>query len=285
MDVANDVAFLAMDLDYEGRSDLARHFVARMAAALGDRGMTPLMDFYKCYRAYVRGKVESLHSVVPAAPEAERAVSAERAGRYFRLALQYSIAGSQPLVLAVIGRIGTGKSTVAEALAQELGWEVFSSDRVRKRLAGFPPGERSEGAARTRLYSQAMTQLTYHALFRHAARCVKAHRSVILDATFGRRVYRDQLKDALARSGASCRFIEAQANDAFVKQRLEGRDSGAKVVSDARLEDFDDLNRRFEAPAELALRELLSLSTEDSSAAELLAALKGLTLLHLKTPG
>src|SRR6266536_1643180 len=72
VDVANDVAFLAMDLDYEGRPDFARHFVAHMAEALGDRRMLQLIDFYKCYRAYVRGKVETLHSVTHAAPEAER---------------------------------------------------------------------------------------------------------------------------------------------------------------------------------------------------------------------
>ena len=84
VDVASDVAFLAMDLDYEGRRDLSRKFVARMSAALRDPAMLHGMNFYKCYRAFVRGKVESLHRVAPAAPEAERKASAERARRYFR---------------------------------------------------------------------------------------------------------------------------------------------------------------------------------------------------------
>ena len=59
IDVANDIAFLAMDFDYHGRPDLSHQFTERMVAALGDRGMLRLMDFYKCYHAYVRGNVES----------------------------------------------------------------------------------------------------------------------------------------------------------------------------------------------------------------------------------
>lgn len=151
VDVASDAAFLAMDLDFEGRPNLARHFVAKLAAALHDDGLPRLMDFYKCYRAYVRGKVESLHSAAPAAPEAERQASAERARRYFRLALRYAVAGSGPLVLVVMGRIASGKSTLARALGAKLGWEVVSSNRVRKELAGYPLFERSSAAARHRL--------------------------------------------------------------------------------------------------------------------------------------
>ena len=49
-----------MDFDYHGRPDLSRYFIARLADALGDCAMLGLMDFYKCYRAYVRGKVESV---------------------------------------------------------------------------------------------------------------------------------------------------------------------------------------------------------------------------------
>src|SRR5690606_27054798 len=54
VDVANDAAFLAMDLDFHGRPDLAHHFVARMAALLDDPELPRLADFYKGYRAYVR---------------------------------------------------------------------------------------------------------------------------------------------------------------------------------------------------------------------------------------
>jgi hypothetical protein len=138
VDVASDVAFLAMDLDFRDRSDLAQHFERKMAHALHDDGMPALLDFYKCYRAFVRGKVESLQSIAPLAPAADRDAAAKRAGRYFRLALRYAVTGSNPLVLAVMGRIGSGKSALATALARELGCAAFSSDQLRKELAGQP---------------------------------------------------------------------------------------------------------------------------------------------------
>ncbi|MEQ2008877.1 MAG: AAA family ATPase [Limisphaerales bacterium] len=252
VDVASDAAFLAMDLDYEGRPDLARHFAAQMASALKDDGMLRLMDFYKCYRAYVRGKVESLHSVAHAAPEQEREASAGRARRYFRLALQYAVAGSRPLALAVMGRIASGKSTLARALGAELGWEVHSSDSIRKQMAGFPLYERSSAGARRRLYSQAMTGRTYDRLLAIAEAQLKQDRNVILDATFARRAHRELLAARLGRRGLAWQLIEARASNAAVKQRLRAREARPDEVSDARLEDFNQLTSLYEAPTEFS---------------------------------
>ena len=61
IDTASDIAFLAMDLDYAGCHDLARYFVTEMARALDDSTLDGVIDFYACYRAYVRAKVESLY--------------------------------------------------------------------------------------------------------------------------------------------------------------------------------------------------------------------------------
>ena len=127
-----------MDFDFNGRPDFARHFAKRLAAALHDPALLTLLDFYKCYRAYVRGKVESFHHVAVGIPESERRECRARAERYFRLALQYAACGSGPIVLIVMGRVGSGKSTLARALGRELGCDVFSADRIRKELAGVP---------------------------------------------------------------------------------------------------------------------------------------------------
>ncbi|MFA6544418.1 MAG: AAA family ATPase, partial [Limisphaerales bacterium] len=208
VDVANDMAFLAMDLDFHRRPDLAAHFVERIARALKDRELPRLLDFYKCYRAYVRGKVESLHSRAAAVPGAERQEAAEHARRYFRLALRYAVAGSRPLVLLVMGRIASGKSTLAEALAKELGWPVASSDRVRKELAGFPIQARGDATARARLYSPAMTRRTYAALLATAERHVAAGESCVLDATFGSAELRRVAIRRLRRRGIRFLFVE-----------------------------------------------------------------------------
>lgn len=284
VDVANDAAFLAMDLDYEGRPDLGRYFATGMAAALHDEKMPFLMDFYKCYRAYVRGKVESLHGVAPAVPEAEREASAERARRYFRLALQYTVAGSQPLVLVVMGRIASGKSTLARALGAELGWDVYSSDSVRKKIAGVPLYQRGSAAGRKRLYSTAVTRQTYDRLFRLAEAHWHQGRSVILDATFGRREQREWLARRWARLGITWRFLEAQASDASVKQRLRLRDAQSEEVSDARLEDFAKLTRRYESPTELSSDRFIKVRTSLPLEPTLTQALRSLTRFQLMGP-
>jgi uncharacterized protein len=284
VDVANDVAFLAMDLDYEGRPDLARYFAAKMAAALGDAGMGRLMDFYKCYRAYVRGKVESLHSVAHAAPSTERQMSTERARRYFRLALQYAVAGSEPLVLVVMGPIASGKSTLAQALAAELGWPVFSSDRVRKEMAGLPLYERSSEAARSRLYSSEMTQKTYEKLLSAAVEQVKQRRSVILDATFAQRAHREQLKVRFASQDIRFRVLEAQADNENMKRRLQARETRPDEVSDARPEDFEMLTRLYEPPKELCGSQLIAVRTTVPLEATLALALKALVQAQAESP-
>jgi len=282
VDVANDAAFLAMDLDYEGRADLARYFATQMASALNDEGMPRLMDFYKCYRAYVRGKVESLHSVAHAAPEEERQASAERAQRYFRLALQYAVAGSQPMVLAVMGRIASGKSTLAHALGAELGWEVYSSDYLRKKMAGFPLYERSSAAARKRLYSTAMTEKTYDKLLATAESQLAKGRSVILDATFARREHRELLAERFGKRGIAWRVLEVQASNVAVKRRLRVREAKPDEVSDARLDDFATLTSLYEPPGEIAAAQCVKVHTSGPLAQTVTKALQGLARIQVE---
>lgn len=287
VDVANDVAFLAMDLDYEGRPDLAHYFASRMSSALNDSGMLRLLDFYKCYRACVRGKVESLHSLSPAAPAKEREQSAVRARRYFRLALNYAVAGSNPLLLAVIGRIASGKSTLAHAIAAELGWEIQSSDRIRKETAGFPLYERRSAAARTRLYSKAMTEETYNLLLSTAEVKLQQGQSVILDATFADRSRRHQLAQRCNRRGFAWSVIEAQASDMAVKRRLHERETKPDEISDARLEDFEMLTRRYETPVELSASQAVKIHTVGTIEKTVTKALQSLARLQigrLQTP-
>ncbi|MGZ3605696.1 MAG: hypothetical protein ACXU9P_12165 [Thermodesulfobacteriota bacterium] len=89
-DVAADIAFLAMDLDYRGRQDLSEHLIHAFVGESGDHGLMGVLDFYKCYRAYVRGKVESFRLDDPHMPEAEKKEALKRARRYFDLAHRYS---------------------------------------------------------------------------------------------------------------------------------------------------------------------------------------------------
>jgi len=88
-DVASEVAFLVMDLDHYGRADLSRHFVADYVARSRDKELMTLLNFYKCYRAYVRGKVESFKLDDPHIAKEEKARVLAIARNYFELAESY----------------------------------------------------------------------------------------------------------------------------------------------------------------------------------------------------
>jgi hypothetical protein len=89
-DVAADVAFLAMDLDFQSRSDLANHFIERYIMYSGDQQLTLLLPFYKCYRAYVRGKVISFKLDDPSIANKEKESAIKEAQTYFKLASKYA---------------------------------------------------------------------------------------------------------------------------------------------------------------------------------------------------
>jgi len=89
-DVTADIAFLAMDLDCHGREDLTGHLVRTYIEKSGDREITNILDFYKCYRAYVRGKVESFRLDDPNIPEEEKEGALKRARKYFELSRRYA---------------------------------------------------------------------------------------------------------------------------------------------------------------------------------------------------
>jgi len=88
-DVASEVAFLAMDLDHYRRADLSRCFVDAYVAQSQDKELLKLLNFYKCYRAYVRGKVESFKRDDPHISDEERARALATARSYFDLAQSY----------------------------------------------------------------------------------------------------------------------------------------------------------------------------------------------------
>ncbi|PIP06638.1 MAG: hypothetical protein COX52_06595, partial [Syntrophobacterales bacterium CG23_combo_of_CG06-09_8_20_14_all_48_27] len=88
-DVASEVAFLAMDLDRYQRADLSQYFVSTYVKLGHDDELLELLSFYKCYRACVRGKVESFKLDDPYISEEEKAKVLTAAQTYFELAESY----------------------------------------------------------------------------------------------------------------------------------------------------------------------------------------------------
>lgn len=92
-DVASDVAFLAMDLDFHGLETLSEDFIARFCEQSGDDGLRELLTFYTCYRAYVRGKIGLFTASDPAVDSKVKEKSLASAAKYFALAQRYAQKG------------------------------------------------------------------------------------------------------------------------------------------------------------------------------------------------
>ena len=90
-DTASEIAFLAMDIDRYGYSGLSQYFVDAYVEFSKDETLRNSLNFYKCYRAYVRGKVESFKLDDPLIEDSDKAETLLAARRYFELAESYLI--------------------------------------------------------------------------------------------------------------------------------------------------------------------------------------------------
>jgi predicted kinase len=121
-----------------------------------------------------------------------------------------------------------------------------------------------------------MTNKTYQELFRRLRDRLKQRRCLILDATFSRRAHRDRLREQLEGAGVSHCFVEVQAPTDLLKRRLKEREGKSGEVSDARIEDFEMIDRSYEAPSELGAHQLIVVNTERSQEAAVMEALMAL---------
>ena len=160
-DAAAEAAFLAMDLDYNGYPGHARAFVEAYVRHSGDEEALRLLDFYRCYYAYVRGKVISFRIDDPHIESADRDAAARMAARYFDLAFSYAARPANKTLILVAGLMGTGKSVLARALAPLIGAQIIQTDAVRKEMLRIPASEhRYEGFGQG-IYSAELSQKTY----------------------------------------------------------------------------------------------------------------------------
>jgi uncharacterized protein len=249
-DVAAEVAFLVMDLAHAGRADLGWAFAAAYVRASGDPELLRLLDFYACYRAYVRGKVTSLRLAQDATSEELDRITAEARG-YFDLATAYAGDRSRPTLIAMCGLPGTGKSTLAGALARRLGMVHLSTDVTRKTRAGLDPTARPSEDQTAALYSPETTRRTYAALRRQARTWLARGMSTILDGTYNDPRERALARDLARRSGARFILVETTCAEREVKSRLAMRAADPTAVSDASWDVYRQLLPTYRPPDEL----------------------------------
>ncbi len=251
-DLASEVAFLAMDLDRLGAPHLADELISAIAESTEDESLPLLVPFYKCYRAIIRGVVETLRSSEPEIGDAQRESAIALARKFFALAHTYA-RNAAPTVLVVCGLSGTGKSTVARALHHRFGFPIISSDRTRKKLASIPVERHAADAYKAGIYTDAITDATYAGMLEEGGRQLHEKNGIILDGTYQDPRHRKAVLDLAARAKVKILFIECRADDTEIRRRLIERQKTGNNPSDATVEVYlrqrDDFVALTEIPA------------------------------------
>ncbi|MBI9091772.1 MAG: AAA family ATPase [Desulfobacterium sp.] len=245
IDVINDLAFLLMDLDFHGEQGLGDCLLNAFLRQTDDTKAFLMMALYKCYRAFVRCKVNCILLSSNELQAKETATAKNHALKYLDLSYQYALQFSRPRIWVVCGMPATGKSTIAKALAQILEIEPIRSDRVRKKIFGLKPHESGGEVFEEKIYSASAGSLTYGKLLCLAQQEIANGHSVILDATFSRAKHREHLISLAKGKGIKPIFLECTAPEETIKERLMGRES-TPSISDARLDHFESFKARYE---------------------------------------
>ncbi len=204
-DVMSDVAFMAMDLEDRGLSDLSQRFVNAWLEHTGDYAGLGVLNYYKAYRAMVRAKV-ALLGLGHADSEQQRNQVLARYHGYIALAESYT---SIPRRFGLLthGVSGSGKSTLSIQLVSRLGMIRVRSDIERKRLFG----QQQVGVLDQGLYTPEQSQQTYARLAELAAQILAAGYPVVVDATHLQRAQRQLVRQAIEDQGVPCLILHCQA--------------------------------------------------------------------------
>lgn len=277
-DVAAEVAFLSMDLDFNGYGDYAKRFVESYTRYANDPGIPVLLNFYRCYYAYVRGKVVSFRLDDPAILPADREAAKQVASRYFDLAYTYACRLERPTLILMAGLMGTGKSVVARQLAPRLGAEIIQTDVLRKELVGLAPTERRYEAFGEGIYGEDMSRRTYDEALKRASERLLAGQSVIIDASYKKRGDREAAIQAAQKAGDDFYLIVCTCPEAIVKGRLDARMAESGEASDGRWELYLAQKKDFDAITEISASMVITADTSenpDVCAGRILESMKG----------
>ena len=236
-DVLYDVAFLLMDLWHRGLRDLANRLLNRYLERTRDLDGLAALPLFLSLRAAIRA-----HVALAAGGQGVDAAGAVREARsYLGLAVEL-LASAPPMLVAIGGWSGTGKTTQARLLAPAIGRPpgavILRSDVTRKRLLGAPELRRlgPEG------YVAPVTERVYAELVRDAGRCLRGGQAVILDAVSARPAERAAFAAAAAALQVPFRGFWLEAGTAARVDRVDGRRGDASDADAAlarRQESFD----------------------------------------------
>jgi predicted kinase len=214
IDLGYDLAFLLMDLEHRVGRAAANRVLNRYIARTGDADLVRGLPAFLSLRALVRAHVTA------------RSGQPDAAQSYLTAAIEY-LRPACPVVLAVGGLPGTGKSTLARALAPGIGRSpgalIVRSDEIRKRLMGVAPEDRLPPSA----YTPDVSRTVFEILAETVLVAANAGQAVVADATFMDPAHRTMVEQAAHRAGVPFRGFWLQAPLAQLEQRVSARTGDA----------------------------------------------------------
>ena len=220
IDTAYDLAFLLMDLDLRVSRTAANRVMNRYVARTGDAGLTESLPLFLSLRAMILAHVQRVRS------------NADASARYLRAASDY-LRPVSGVAVAIGGLPGTGKSTLARALAPGLGRApgalILRSDEIRKRRNNVTPEDRLPQAA----YADAESQAVFATLAELTAIAAHGGQAVIADATFIDPAHRRAVGEAAGSAGVPFLGLWLDAPLPILEARIAARRNDASDATAA----------------------------------------------------
>ena len=221
IDVMYDLAFLLMDLWHRGLTSHANAVLNAYLAVTQDIEALAALPLFLSCRAAIRAKTNATAAALQSSPAEQRRLRT-RAREYLDLAARV-LSTPAAVIVAIGGLSGSGKSTVARAIAPSLGAVpgavVLRSDDIRKRLWGVSPLTRLAPAA----YTPDMSARVYEALTAGATAIARSGHTVIVDAVFARSEDRYALERAARAAAVPLAAVWLEAPEGVLIERVARR--------------------------------------------------------------
>lgn len=231
IDVAEEVAFLLMDLKMREKRLLGNSFLRGYLAQSGDFELCRLLQVYGTQRALVRAKVAALEASNAFQPALRRRAVQEHEA--YLACARRMLEPRHPILLMMFGTSGSGKTWLANRLAPSLGALHIRSDVERKRLAGLAANADSHSSHGHGIYSPDSNRRVHEHLVSCADAVLAGGMPVIVDATFARRDERGRFGELAARRGIELVVLHCQAPTPVLRARIDARRAGGLDASEA----------------------------------------------------
>lgn len=230
IDVAYDLAFVLMDLEFHGQRRLASFLLNRYLEVADEQAdLYQVLPIFLSMRAQIRAHVGAAISAAQTDADS-RDRELQTARDYLELAKEY-LNVTPPRLVAVGGLSGSGKSRLAREVASHIGLapgaRVVRTDVVRKRISGIHPNETlgAEG------YTAEMTVKTYEAFIDQARQAILTGQSVVLDAVFAMQDQRETAEALAAELGVPFMGIWVEAPEEMRIERVMKRERNVSDIT------------------------------------------------------